>query len=366
LTPKKPQMVPLMAVALLFALFFLLSCSDVPLSPAPSAWVKLATFPDPHFVPAGLACRSDGIVFIAGTSTAEYPAAIYKFGNGALVEDFTAPYEDSDFKGTGFFGTVGWAVGNKRPEDISIPYMVYNDGADWTEVPVEYEPTDSLFAVFPINETDCWLLKRTGPGGENVFVIKYSNGDWTTYTSVTDVEDAAYDPDDRVLYCVREEKHGGQRTWTLALTDDLGATWAVEEIKLNTNSYEFRDLPDRNKALFAVDGALFFNAEVESNGERYEAAVVKRTGPPGAGVYELVFFSNISRYFRDIRALAFKDERNGMVLGQETSVVYDDPDWVLEIVTGQEYYVFDLAVAGPNGYWAIIDPGVQPQLLYHP
>ena len=246
--------------------------------------------------------------------------------------------------------------------------MIYNSGAGWVEIPVEVEQIDSLWDVFAVNETDCWVLGSDAED-DHIVIMKYVDGKWTRYDCVNNIETAAYCPRSGVLYVVCDYGGAEGPIWKLAITADSGVTWAVEEIKLNTGLFEFRGLSNWYKAFYAVDGALFFSAEVEFNGEKYKGAIIKRTGAPGAGVYELAFCSNTGPYFWDVRALVFKDEHNGMALGQETSVVYDDPDWVLEMVTGQDYfYVFDLAAVGPNGYWAITDPPSQlpPHLLYHP
>jgi hypothetical protein len=361
----------LTAVALTCPLFFLLSCSDAPLGPETTLWEPATSLPeDLRFT--GITAQNGGAIFISSSSySSEVPSAIYKYENGALIEDFLVP-ENWSFNGISSYLGCVFAVGTKETSVSSparAPYMMHNSGAGWVEIPVEVEQIDSLTDVFAINETDCWVLGLDAEDSHSV-LIKYADGEWTRYDDdVNNVETAAYCPRSGVLYVACDYGVGEGPVWKLAITADSGVTWALEEIKLNTGSFEFRRLPLQYKAFYAVPGALFFTAEVWSGGEKYEGAIVKRTGAPGAGVYGLEFYSKTGSYFWDVRALAFKDEHNGMALGSETSIVYDDPDWVLEMVTGQDYfYAFDLAAVGPNGYWAITDPPGQlpPHLLYHP
>jgi hypothetical protein len=319
----------------------------------------------------GITARNDGAVFISSNSYwSEAPSAVYKYENGELSADFGVPYDWSFFGISSHLGSV-FAVGTKKTSVkplVRAPYMVHNSGAGWVEIPVEVEQVDSLWDVFAINGTACWAIGFDNDRDCSV-LLKYAGGEWTWYDCVSNIETAAYCPRSGVLHVLCDYGSVGSPVWKLAITADSGVTWAVEEIKLNTGSLEFRDLPNNNKTFYAVDGALFFSAEVEFNGEKYEGAIIKRTGAPGAGVYELAFCSNTAPYFWDVRAIAFKDEHNGMALGQETSVVYADPDWVLEMATGHDYfYVFDLAAVGPDGYWAITDPAshLPPHLLYHP
>jgi hypothetical protein len=209
------------------------------------------------------------------------------------------------------------------------------------------------------------LLKNTGSIGDKEFVVKYSDGDWITYPSITNVEDAAYCAEDGFFYCFRRKQVGVITVWDLAVTADGGGTWALEEITLGDNLYEITEYGVVRTVMDAVPDGLFLTAEVTTNEYKYAGAVIKRTGSPGAGEYEPVFFSPFGPYFNSIYDLAFQDSSHGILVGHETSVLYDEPDWVLEEVMPLDR--FDIVAAGPSDYWAVLKGGPNSDyLLYHP
>lgn len=316
----------------------------------------------------GITARNDGAVFISSTSYwSEAPSAVYKYENGELSADFVVPY-DWSFNGINSYLGYVFAVGTKKTSvkpSTRAPYMVHNSGAGWVEIPVEVERIDSLWDVFAINETDCWVLGSDAEDSRSV-IMKYVDGKWTRYDCVNNIEATAYCPRSGVLYCLCD--YGGRESpiWKSAITGDGGKTWILEGIALCGEHFEFSGFYGHEKSLSAVPGAVYINATLESNGVRYDGGIVKRTGPLGEGEYEPLFFSRRGPYFWDIRSVAFKDEYNGIAVGHVTSVVYNDPDWVLEDVTG-EHLVFERITTGPDGYWAIAEDGSSGYaLMYHP
>lgn len=352
---------------LITLLFSYVSCSDVPLGSETNLWESVTSLPRMlRFT--GITARNDGAVFISSTSyCSETPSAVYKYENGVLSDDFVIPC-DWSFNGINSYMGCVFTVGTKKTSgkpSTKAPYMVHNSGAGWVEIPVEVERIDSLRDVFAINETDCWVLASDAEDSRSV-IMKYVDGKWTRYDIVNNIEVAAYCPLSGVLYIVCNYGSIESPIWKLVMTGDGGKTWVLEELAFDSENFEFSGFYGYEKSLADVPGALYINAAVESNGVRYDGGVVKRTGPPGEGTYEPLFFSRRGPYFWDIRSVAFKDEHNGIAVGHVTSVVYNDPDWVLEDVT-QEHFIFERITIGPDGYWAIACgdfPGYA--LMYHP
>jgi len=349
----------------------ILSCAQHPLDPALNRWVLTAELPNPYLVPGDIFSRGDGTVYIVGRSLrVGFPPAIYKYENGRMIEDYEPPYVYSGFYGVSFHGDVGWAVGYKYENDHTtvFPYMVYYDGVEWAEKTIPADRFDTLYRTFAINGTDCWVLAGDSESGFNRYycLFKYDDGVCVSYPHLTDILTASYCQSEGTFYCLRDGSGDVQgNRWELYITNDNGTTWTVEVITAKSGLHEVNDLADSE--LYAVPGALFFTGEVESNGFPYKGAVIKRTGRPGEGVYEVVFLSPVGPYFFELEDIAFKDALNGIIVGMETSVVYEDPNWVLEDVSGCTVFPdFTHIATGGNRYWGLVDDSGKRYLLSHP
>jgi|GEM_PF-1163419 len=355
----------LYACVLIF-LFALISCSDTPLSPEETDWVTAVILPSRFLSVTGIACRDDGAVFVTtGSCFSKVDSAIYKYHRGTLTKDFGVRY-DWSFYGISSCRNVLYAIGSKATSDgVPGPYILLNDGSGWRELEFPLANCGGLEEVEAVNDGKMWVSGSFNYSDGSV-PVKYDNGDWTVYEDVNGVTSIAYGPEDGVFYCARAAR-GGDETYKgdLVMTADGGETWVYESI--NENSKEFEIELDEYTELSAVPGALIFNADVTVGGATFDG-VVKRTGPPGAGNYDVLFFSPLAPFFWDIRGHAFKDVFNGITVGRLTSVVYNSPDWVLEEVTGEDFH-FEFITVGPDGYWAVAEDegGLGGDaLMYHP
>jgi hypothetical protein len=328
-----------------------------------------AVIPGQSFFPEGIACSRNGSVYLVGRDlSSENRNVIYKYDGSSLTEDFVSPYEDSSFYAIDFLGECGWSVGSKKVNSVSEPFLVYYDGDNWDEVIIRNDEVGTLKSVSCIDEKGCWLLSQNEEWPYKLTLIRYINGGLEVYGCLNDIVAAVYNPVDGMIYVLRDLNStlGGSHDWRFAISADGGKTWALEEVAFDGEHFEFSGFYGYEKSLSAVPGALYINATVDSNGVRYDGGVVKRTGPPGEGTYEPLFFSRRGPYFWDTRSIAFEDAYNGIAVGHVTSVVFDDPDWVLEDVT-QENLIFEDITTGPDGYWAIAEGGSPGDaLMYHP
>jgi hypothetical protein len=359
---------PLRYVAYL-SLFILnlsyLSCSDAPLGPTDSKWSIKATFPDEWFLPECIACSQNGSVYVVGRNpVTDRNNVIYRYDGYLLTEDFVSPYEGSDFYGIDFFNDTGYAVGHKP----GGPYMVRYDGSGWSEVNINDSEIASFRKVFAINDSDCWLVADTYSSVDGV-PVKYAGTVFSVYNDFAYVTKAFYYRNEDILYCLNGSGSGSVPE--IIITADGGNSWIEEEIKLDCTTYEIGNPPRRS--LYGVNGALYFNASVktrEVSDDSDYGGIIKRAGPPGAGKYEIVFISPEAPYFSDVRALAFKDEKHGLAVGHETSVLYEDSYWLLETYR-DDYAIntFEGITACPDGYWAFAyyaGPPSEYRLFYHP
>jgi hypothetical protein len=99
--------------------------------------------------------------------------------------------------------------------------------------------------------------------------------------------------------------------------------------------------------LAAAGGVLYIPAQVDVNGEEYDA-VIRRTAPPGAGEYELSFFSKQGAHYTDFVYLVFRDADHGLGAGPYSSVFYNDGVWQPEKVGAVD---FSAVIADPAGGW---------------
>jgi len=338
-------------------------CAGGPLEPESSGWFQVASFIVDGSGPTGIAKGPDNIVYIVGRT-----GVIFRYDGRNISTDFESPYDDCSLWDIGTYKNVVWVVGSKEvsgtvTDYTGLPYFLYNDGSGWSEIPVDLEGARSFYGVYPVNEKECWIYGSM-QYLEDPILLKYTNGDWTLYPEITNVLTAAYRPEDGILYCFEGISDYDEPTpAVLALTDDGGASWIIENI--NDRSRGFGLKPNYYTRFFALPGLLYFNADVVVNGVAYQG-IIKRTGPPGEGKYDVLFYSPLGPHFRDLRGIAFKDVYDGIAVGVETSVLYDAPGWALEDAKGA-LHNFLYVTAGPEGYWAIAEgdsPGYA--LMYHP
>jgi len=343
-----------------------LSCSDIPLGPIDSEWVFKAVIPGQWFIPEGIACSRSGSIYVVGRDQIGVRNVIYKYDGSSFAEDFVSPYRDSGFSDIDFYNDTGYAVGYKSDG----PYMVRYDGSEWNEVVIGDYGIFGLYNVSAISDSGCWLTACiSSPFGGNVVPVKYAGGVFKFYNGLPDIGGVFFDRQEGTLYCLNDQGYTGIPK--AVISADEGNTWIVEEIILDYPACEIL-APNKGRSLYVVDGVLYFNVRIEMGEQpddvRYNA-IIKRTGPPGDGEYELVFMAPEGPYFTDVRALAFRDKKHGLAVGYETSVVYERSKWLLENTADSfTLNTFEGIVVGSDGYWAFGSYAgtTEYRLFYHP
>jgi hypothetical protein len=163
----------------------------------------------------------------------------------------------------------------------------------------------------------------------------------------------AYDADAKIFYAIPRKK--GYEV-EVAITADRGSSWVYEKAVLEC-------IPGAG-----LENAVIFPATVY-RGDLYfvtGTAIYKRTGAPGAGQYELVFFSNLGPYFRFVDDLA-ADGMRLMGTGVDTCLIYDGERWQMERLP-YEHTSFNGLGAAPTGFYATArtENTDKFELLFHP
>jgi hypothetical protein len=141
----------------------------------------------------------------------------------------------------------------------------------------------------------------------------------------------------------------------LVMSSDGGATWVKE-------SFDFRyygAAVSVKPGIFPAGDALFFLAEYAFDDHGYYL-IVRRTGAPGEGRYDLSYLSYLGPHFEDLGDLAFRTPDDGMGVGWKASLAYNGRDWVQEDVGTRSFY--SVAANPAGGFWAVSED----RLLFHP
>jgi hypothetical protein len=214
--------------------------------------------------------------------------------------------------------------------------------------------------VYPVSEEVCWLLTdEDDPGPWYGSLVLYENGAlraFPAFTSVTGAHDAQAD----IFFAINRKK--GYEV-DMAITADRGASWAYENAVLERIPAAGLENAEIFPAV-VFRGDLYFALRTPYSGTW--TAIYKRTGAPGAGQYELVFFSNLGPYFRTVDDCA-ADGMRLMGTGVDTCLIYDGERWQMERLP-YEHTSFNGLGAAPTGFYATAnnETSGELELLFHP
>jgi hypothetical protein len=339
-----------------------LSCSN-PLGPKESGWVLLYTL-DTDIQVIDFYVSPACTFFIIGNDRFG-KNAVYKLDGSDFVKEFELDYTDYSLSDLGFRGDNIWAVGRKKVGGEYKPLLVHYDGERWKEINVNYPGMVAVNYIYVVNYNVFWFLCMLleEPGSLKLFY--YDSGLLRYFPQKGRIGTTAYS-DKGIFYLfldlglLPEEDR-----YRLAISDNSGETWALEEIELNSGScYSIK--PSGSPLCYAVSGALFINLEIHYGETRYEG-IIKRTGKPGEGVYEIVFYSPLGPYFRDIYSMSFKDGNNGIFIGLETTVVLENGKWFLEEYVPENYFKIGHILADyKSGYYVLTGTPGEYSIIYHP
>jgi hypothetical protein len=356
--------------ALACALIWALSCGE-PLGPLPNSWRMEAELEEgPDIKVEGLAAAS-GAVYAALTRFGEQnELAIVVYRDGRFKDDWVLPDAgpDGGMRGIGKIGAAVWAGGTRTELNGELryfPVFVRNAGAGWQEVDLGSSPgIGGVGRVLPISENACWLLTgEEDPGPWYGALTLYDNGTLRTFPQFR-YATAAYDAAAHTLYVIPDRK--GSAPVDVAITRDRGASWVYEKTVLE--SFPGAD-PARADILppIVYRHDLIFTLSAATAGGGTWTYFYRRTGAPGAGEYELSFFSNIGPFFRSVTKMAVDDSPRLVAVGVDTCLVYDGTQWRMERIPYKQTS-FNALAADELGFYATArnDTTDKFELLHHP
>ncbi len=368
----------------LLGVIFAGSCGE-PLGPLEPGWVTVGVFPLESHSGVNSICAKGGPVWAVAYEYV-YPeqvtrAKIISYADRQFLVEYESPpeYEYAELADIAFvrYGEKGWAVGQRKEEKGPFkPFMlVYEPKShEWKEKDVEGFNGAAFCKVIPINDEEIWVLIDDNyySGDHDGLLAKYTGGELKVYNDLGPVT-AVY-PYTRyspiTLYAVSYAQDGyapGELPKVYISADD-GASWAEETFP--------EDLMQGREISRAYAGAgfgpdVYILAECGNNAW----AVIRRTGPPGAGEYELAFLAHAGPYLTTLHSIAFRKPHSpprgisvdGVAVGRETSVVFDEGNVYLEKLP----YALDLSRVisyGGNGFFAVgkNEAFGGYELLYHP
>jgi hypothetical protein len=332
-----------------------LSCGEAQ-GPVPFRWYEEATLPPGYSGlslydtgPGGLYCR-------ANAPDDRNVVLIYE--GSAFKEDFSISSREGILGDVAFSGDAGFLTIAKHEGGQGYACLMRREETGWLEVLESSEYNDFSYPT-PVAANCCWLV-ATPPLGDSR-IVKYENGALTVYGETHGDEDLAYSPRVGLLYNVNTYDGEKKPRAVIVVTGDGGASWAEESITVPA-PYKL----DRFNDMAATADALYLVAELNLAGlETPYRAIIKRTGPPGQGVYELSYLSWVGPGTQDIDWIAFRDTDHGVATGLGGSIYYDAPSWTRETTDPLFSFQPESPVADPaSGYWAAaLD---EKTLLRHP
>ena len=371
------------------AFFILLSCGE-PLAPVEPGWVTVGVLPlESRSGVNSIYARGGPVWAVAYEYVYPGPvtrAKIISYADRQFLVEYESPpeYEYAELADIAFvrYGEKGWAVGGKSENNEWGPYMLKYDyvlaydgrALGWKEVRLDGFRERALSAVMPINDEEIWVLIDDNyySGDHDGLLAKYTGGEFKVYNELGPVTAVypytRYSP--MTLYAVSYAQ-GGYAPGELPkvyISADGGASWAEET--LPEDIVQGREI-SRAYAGGGFGPDVYILAECGNDAW----AVIRRTGAPGAGEYELAFLAYGGPYFTTLNSIAFRNPHSpprgvsadGVAVGRETSVVFDEGGVYLEKLP----YALDLSNAisfGGNGFFAVGKNQAFGgyELLYHP
>jgi hypothetical protein len=360
-------------VAWALAVVFLFIASDCgePLGPAPSGWVRYALFPKDCWKVVGLAAGFYSGPLYAVTG-GKGDSAIWRYDGRDFREDYVPPYEWDEgwLTDIACAASTLWAAGGKNEGGRDSPYLIRNlRRSGWLEVPLATSRPGSISAVHPAGDFECWFTIYDGPvrvvNQRRGILARHNDGKVVDFADLGEVTCAVgAKRGGNVVFAVQAVERGARiGDSSVFVTGDGGASWLEE--RLDFPSPVGKEVETvRAECASGTDLYLFVDFLTGYNG------IVKRSGEPGRGEYELVFFATQGRNFTWLNDVAVRDgginHSSGVAVGRDTSVVYDGADWCLEEVP-YPADVEHIAHAFDGGFWASATDLItgRSELLYH-
>jgi hypothetical protein len=223
----------------------------------------------------------------------------------------------------------------------------------WEEVGANAEWT-SFNEVTPVADNACWLIGSNEKAPYN-HLIKYADGGFTAASFTYSLEFVSYCPGLNAVFAFDTSEKG-----VVVGSSDGGATWREEKIELPA-PYKINGLIE---SVATTPDALYFSVNVAVEDLNYQA-IIKRTGLPGEGVYELSYASWYGPGIMSLDAVSFRNATSGVAIGNIGSIYYDGRDWIRELAPdGTALDSANLTPDPRGGFWCTSHSG--RYLVWHP
>ena len=339
----------LYSVLIAAAVILVNSCEE-PAPPAKSTWREITAIPYLYYGITAASAR--GVYLIAGGEG--YGEKLVFFDGDEFKEEYAvlnASDSITDVTLPPGMSNAGFMAIMRETSQGLKAVLLRRSEAGWDEVlkNVNYISFGDLCFV---DDVTCWMV-GSQPNAVGV-VLYFKQGQLTEYGRITRPRFSAYVAPQNTFYCYYGSLSGEEGC--LAGFHPLYGNYGEELITVPGG---FKIIRLRDMA--AGGDALYFFAEVETAGVEYQA-VIKRTGPPGAGVYELSFLSRAAPGFLELEECGFSDAAHGMAVGMGGSVNYNAPIWSREYVENPRQYLTQLTPDPRGGFWA----DYYRRLMWHP
>ncbi len=342
------------------------SCGE-PAGPSATAWTEVALGPGVTYI----AEARDGVYAIQSRSIYSYDPelgggsvpAIIKFNGYVWADEYVGDDITAELKSLGFweqpgYGIIGWAVGSKGGIMDTKPLLLKYEtgglsGGSWEEVDIDQEGVGALDAVYPIGASECWVIGGSGR------LYKFDGERFTREVNFPHVRAGAYDRRNNLFMVYG--KGPASEDKIIYITPDGGGTWFSENPAFNAYGFTVNYLLPGN----AENGAMYFGVQFD---DMRFSAIVRRTGAPGQGKYDLCFFGGVSGSIHDIKSVATDAKGNAVGVGAEGSVYYDGSTWRVEDLPYRIGFR-QVIPAAEGGFWGLGENLVvmgRKELLFHP
>jgi hypothetical protein len=328
------------------------SCEGPP-APEKTSWREITRIPYPYYE---LNAASQRGVYLIAEEKGGGEKLVY-FDGGEFKEEYAVLNPSDSINDvtlpSRFLSNAGFmSITRETPRGPKAVLLIRSDG--WAEI-IEDANYISFSHLCFVDDFTCWMV-GIQPNAVGV-VLYYNKGQLTEYDRVERPRFASYVAPQNTFYCYfgSTSGEGGVKGRLAGFSPGRGN--CGEELITVPAGFEIERLRD----MAAGGDALYFVAEVETAGVAYEA-VIKRTGPPGDGVYELSFLSRAGEGFLGLEECGFTDGAHGMAVGMGASVYYNAPIWSREYLENPRQYLTQLTPDPRGGFWA----DYYGRLMWHP
>jgi hypothetical protein len=312
-------------------------------------WGLVAEFPEEYASTVRAMAVSDGVIYFVASSRNN---AIIKYESSRFSEALIVA-ERVFITDVKFSGLKGFGCGGSTSAQGTRPFLASFDGEKWKEEEINAPGVRSLITILGVEGDRCWLLYDLKGKGTRV-------GMWDGVSLET------YEPSGPAEYAARAADTGYIYSWRgnlIRLSADAGNTWVTEEAVIKQQGLDLESVHSGA----AIGKELFIISQLSFNGKPYDG-VLRRTGPPGAGEYDVAFMSYHGPYFYNLADIDFRNAGDGLAVGSHTTLHYWEGGWLLE--TTRELDFICVAADAKGGYWAVADNhsrgGANTFLLYQP